>query len=66
MKCHQHDPTPTTALPGTPEKVEVLIRRARLGYHLFHPLDAGMPGEADEVATTIPLPEPARHVAEAV
>lgn len=31
---------PTKALPGTPEKVQVLIRRAELGLILFHPLDA--------------------------
>jgi hypothetical protein len=33
-------PTPTTALPGTPEKVAVLMERARLGLALWHPLDA--------------------------
>jgi hypothetical protein len=32
-------PEPTTALPGTPEKVAVLERRARLGQALWHPLD---------------------------
>jgi hypothetical protein len=31
---------PTTALPGTPEKVAVLEERARLGLSLWHPLDA--------------------------
>jgi len=31
---------PTTALPGTEEKVRVLMERARLGQSLFHPLDA--------------------------
>jgi hypothetical protein len=30
---------PTTALPGSPEKVAVLEERARLGQALFHPLD---------------------------
>ena len=34
------DPCPTAALPGSPEKVEVLLRRFVLGYSLFHPLDA--------------------------
>ena len=33
-------PEPTTALPGTPEKVAVLETRARLGQQLWHPLDA--------------------------
>ena len=33
-------PEPTTALPGTPEKVAVLEERARLGLCLWHPLDA--------------------------
>ncbi len=31
---------PTTALPGTPEKVAVLIQRARLKQALWHPRDA--------------------------
>jgi len=34
-------PQPTDALPGTPEKVAVLIARAERGEALFHPLDAG-------------------------
>ena len=33
-------PEPTTALPGTSEKVRVLEERARLGQALWHPLDA--------------------------
>ncbi len=33
-------PTPTSALPGTPEKVAVLMERARLKQALWHPLDA--------------------------
>lgn len=33
-------PEPTAALPGTPEKVAVLGRRARLGQALWHPRDA--------------------------
>jgi hypothetical protein len=33
---------PTSALPGTPEKVEVLRERARAGVSLWHPLDAPM------------------------
>src|SRR5215218_7689335 len=31
---------PTRALPGTPEKVAVLMERARLGQALWHPQDA--------------------------
>src|SRR5262245_62069592 len=33
-------PVPTTALPGTPEKVAVLEIRARLRQQLWHPDDA--------------------------
>jgi hypothetical protein len=33
-------PRPTTALPGTPEKVAVLEERRILGLSLWHPLDA--------------------------
>lgn len=33
-------PEPTHALPGTPEKVDVLMERARLGQQLWHPDDA--------------------------
>jgi hypothetical protein len=33
-------PTPTRALPGTPEKVAVLIARAALMQALWHPHDA--------------------------
>jgi hypothetical protein len=35
-------PAPTAALPGTPEKVAVLIERARLRQDLWHPADAPM------------------------
>ena len=38
--------TPTEALPGTPEKVAVLIERARLGLSLWHPQDAPMDRES--------------------
>lgn len=31
---------PTTAAPGTPEKIEVMEQRAKAGQELFHPLDA--------------------------
>lgn len=30
---------PTTAVPGTMEKIEIMASRARLGKNLFHPLD---------------------------
>jgi hypothetical protein len=39
-------PTPTDALPGSPEKVEVLMERAHLGVALWHPQDAPMGAEA--------------------
>jgi hypothetical protein len=37
---------PTTAVPGSPEKVAVLEERARLGLALWHPLDAPMDAES--------------------
>jgi hypothetical protein len=37
---------PTSALPGTPEKVAILEERARLGLSLWHPLDAPMDAES--------------------
>lgn len=30
---------PTTALPGSPEKIEILTKRAEKNQHLFHPKD---------------------------
>lgn len=33
-------PTPTTAPPGTPEKLAVLRERSDAGLQLWHPLDA--------------------------
>jgi len=39
-------PSPTHALPGTPEKVAVLEERARLGVSLWHPRDAGIDAPA--------------------
>jgi hypothetical protein len=39
-------PEPTTALPGTPEKVAVLEERARRQQSLWHPQDAIMDPEA--------------------
>jgi len=38
--------TPTSAPPGTLEKLEVLEQRARLHQTLWHPLDARYPGDA--------------------
>lgn len=32
-------PSPTTALPGTGQKLEELMRRAELGKRLWHPQD---------------------------
>jgi hypothetical protein len=32
-------PAPTSALPGTPEKVAILCQRARDGFSLWHPAD---------------------------
>ena len=32
-------PTPTEALPGTPEKIAVMKARLRAGQQLHHPLD---------------------------
>jgi hypothetical protein len=34
---------PTSALPATPEKLEVMRQRAERGESLFHPLDAMRP-----------------------
>ncbi len=39
--AHPLPPSPTSALPGTEEKVLVMIERCKGGYALFHPLDAG-------------------------
>ena len=36
---------PTTAPPGTPEKMEVLAQRARMRQRLWHPMDAMFPGD---------------------
>lgn len=48
------DPQPTSAVPGTDEKIRVLEYRASQGYSLFHPLDSielagnGRRGQHDE------------------
>jgi len=36
---------PTTALPGTPDKVAVMAERAARGESLFHPHDATLDGD---------------------
>lgn len=36
---------PTTALPGTPDKVAVMAERAARGETLFHPDDATLDGD---------------------
>jgi hypothetical protein len=38
-------PIPTTAAPGTSEKMAVLETRARMGQALWHPLDACYPDD---------------------
>ena len=43
-------PCPTSALPGTPEKVAVLQERARQGLSLWHPLDATLETVAEQLA----------------
>jgi len=37
-------PEPTDALPGSPEKLQILEDRARRGQYLWHPLDARFDG----------------------
>jgi hypothetical protein len=36
---------PTTAVPGTPEKLAVLEQRVRMKQAIFHPADAKYPGD---------------------
>ncbi|MCS7160103.1 MAG: hypothetical protein RMJ19_06490 [Gemmatales bacterium] len=36
---------PTSALPGTPDKIAVMAERAARGESLFHPLDATLDGD---------------------
>jgi hypothetical protein len=38
-------PVPTTAVPGTPEKLAVLEHRARMKQAVFHPADARYAGD---------------------
>jgi len=40
-------PFPTTAFPGTPEKVAVLEQRARMRVSLWHPLDGPVSAECE-------------------
>ena len=48
-------PEPTTAPPGTLEKLAVLAERAKLKVALWHPMDARYPGD--------PRPGEANHTA---
>ena len=41
---------PTTASPGTREKLEVLAQRARMRQRLWHPMDADFPGDPKPLA----------------
>jgi hypothetical protein len=41
---------PTSALPGTPEKIAILAERARLGQCLWHPSDATLETPAPALA----------------
>ena len=38
-------PVPTTAVPGTPEKLAVLEHRAKMKQAIFHPADARYEGD---------------------
>lgn len=66
-----HDPTP--ALPGTEEKVRVMIERAARREQLFHPLDGKMAATATpkpaapvvELPATLSLPAALASAAEA-
>lgn len=46
-------PEPTTAAPGTPEKMTVLEERARLKQALWHPLDAQYAGDPTPLAALL-------------
>ena len=41
---------PTSAAPGSPEKLAILAQRAQLRQSLFHPDDAEMPGARERRA----------------
>lgn len=43
--CRPLPDSPTTAVPGTPEKLAVMEERARLGQAMFHPADSRYPGD---------------------
>lgn len=51
---------PTNELPGTPEKVAVMLERAKAGYAIFHPHDAKRP-ESDAPCEDIRPPDPAEY-----
>jgi hypothetical protein len=46
-------PEPTLAVPGTPEKMAVLARRAELKQALWHPLDAVHEGDVRALAVLL-------------
>lgn len=53
-------PTPTSAIPGSSRKVEVLATRYALGQELWHPLDAQLPlGEERGIEPNIKPGKPA-------
>jgi len=49
---------PTTARPGTPEKVDVLCERAELGAPLFHPDDPAWPDRWNDIVKYVRLMTP--------
>jgi hypothetical protein len=61
-------PEPTDALPGSPAKVDILARRARLHQALWHPADAPMDRSvwAAQVPPTRRVAAGARGIAEGV
>lgn len=46
-------PEPTTAAPGTPEKMAVLELRAKLKQALWHPMDAKYAGDPSPLAAVL-------------
>lgn len=45
--------SPTTAAPGTPEKLAVMHERAAGGFAIFHPADARYAGDPRPLATVL-------------
>ena len=50
-------PVPTSAAPGTVEKLEVMAMRAKLKQALWHPLDAQFAGDPTPLTATVHLPQ---------